>query len=293
VKQDATAAYNDPGVLALELAHSLAFRHGLGAGLFASISNEVTVSDIQAYASKVYSKGNIAVVGTGIDEELLKKLIDEHFSGSSATGSATGESSKYHGGETRVGPSPESHHHGPQTVFIGYGASSPSSDLAILAAYLDPTTSLKWAQSTSPLSEVQAAGTTIKGVYLPYSDATLAGVLIQSASAEEVKKAGAAVAKAVQAVKSGNLSGEAFAAALAKAKFRAASALETRDGLSAAVGSKVLAGGDASVESITAALDGVNQAAFSKSVATTLGSKPTYVAVGDVSALPFADELGL
>ncbi|KAG8993820.1 ubiquinol-cytochrome c reductase core subunit 1 [Tulasnella sp. JGI-2019a] len=295
VKEDATAAYNDPAVLAVELAHSIAFRNGLGAGLFASTSNPVTVSDVKEYASKVYSKDNVAFVGTGVDEALLKKLVEEQLAahGLSATGTPSAAKSNYFGGETRLAPSPEAHSHGPQTVFIGYGATTPSSELAILSAYLDPTSSLKWGQSTSPLSSVLSAGTTIKSVYLPYSDATLAGVLIQSSSVAEVKKAAEAVAQAVKAVKDGSLKGEAFQPALAKARFRAASALEQRDALAGAIGAKLLNSGDASVESLTASLEKVDHASFSKSASTLLGSKPTYVAIGDINSLPFADELGL
>lgn len=226
----------------MELAHSIAFRKGLGAGLFASISNAVSVSDVKEYASKVYSTDNVAIVGTGVDEALLKKLVEEHVAKHGLSGSGTSladAKSSYFGGETRVAPSPEAHFHGPQTVFIGYGAATPSSELAILSAYLDPTPSLKWGQSTSPLSSLLSAGTSIKSVYLPYSDATLAGVLIQSSSAAEVKQASEAVSQAVRAVKDGSLKGDAFEIALAKARFRAASALEQREVLAGAVGGKV------------------------------------------------------
>ncbi|KAG8875217.1 ubiquinol-cytochrome c reductase core subunit 1, partial [Tulasnella sp. 331] len=278
VKEDATAAYNDPAVLALELAHGIAFRNGLGAGLFASVSNAVTVSDVKEYASKVYSKDNVAIVGTGVDEALLKKLVEEHFaehavSGGGAPSAST--KSSYFGGETRVAPSPEAHFHGPHTVFIGYGAATPSSELAILAAYLDPTASLKWGQSTSPLSSVLSSGTNIKSVYLPYSDATLAGVLIQSSSVAEVKKAGEAVANAVKAVRNGSLEGEAFQTALAKARFKAASALEERGVLADSVGGKLLSGGDATVESLNTSMEKIDRSSFTKSVSTLLGSKPT------------------
>ncbi|KAG8884674.1 hypothetical protein FRB98_002274 [Tulasnella sp. 332] len=293
VKEDATAAYNDPAVLALELAHGIAFRNGLGAGLFASVSNAVTVSDVKEYASKVYSKDNVAIVGTGVDEALLKKLVEEHFaehavSGGGAPSAST--KSSYFGGETRVAPSPEAHFHGPHTVFIGYGAATPSSELAILAAYLDPTASLKWGQSTSPLSSVLSSGTSIKSVYLPYSDATLAGVLIQSSSVAEVKKAGEAVANAVKAVRNGSLEGEAFQTALAKARFKAASALEERGVLADSVGGKLLSGGDATVESLNTSMEKIDRSSFTKSVSTLLGSKPTYVAIGDINGLPFVDD---
>ena len=233
-------ASQDPATYALDVAHSLAFRQGLGASLFASAGSAVTVSDVKAYAASAFSASNVAVIGTGIDEGLLKKLVEEHFdtlSGAKAGGSA----STYYGGETRVAPSPDSHSHGPNTVFIGFGSSSPSSpELAVLAAHLDPTPSAKWGSSSSPLSKALEKGdVNVQAVYLPYSDASLAGFIVQSASAESVNGVVTEVAKAFKDIKGGALKGDALKGAVAKAKFRAASALEDRSGLVASAGAKV------------------------------------------------------
>ena len=74
---------------------------------------------------------------------------------------------------------------------------------------------------------------------------------------------------------------------------------------------QVFAGSDTSLNSALTALDKVNATAFAQvgllhyahlseihfdiiqAVSTLLKGKPTYVAVGDVNTLPYADELGL
>ncbi|KIO27350.1 hypothetical protein M407DRAFT_243378 [Tulasnella calospora MUT 4182] len=292
VQGESTAAYNDPAVLALDLAHGLAFRNGLGASLFASAGNAVTNEDVKAYASKVFSQDNVAFIGTGVDESLLQKLVGEHFT-ATGTGAASSPTTKYFGGETRLAPSPESHAHGPQTVFIGFGSSSVSPELAILSSYLDPTTSLKWGQSTSPIANLVVPGTTIKSVYLPYSDGTLAGVIIQAHDAAAVKTAAVGVAKAISDVKAGSLTGDSFNVAVAKARFRLASQMEERASQVTAVGSKLFGGSQGLLESLPSVLEKTDASAFSKAASTALSSKATYVAIGDVGSLPYADELGL
>ena len=202
---------------------------------------------------------------------------------------------------------------GPQTVFIGYGVTgAPSAELATLAAYLNPAPSVKWAKgaSTSPLSSAIPEGASVQVVYLPYSDASLIGLLVQAETVEGVTAAGkaavAALKKAAQGVKE-----EEVAAAVAKAKFAAASATDGREGIVKAVGAQIFSG---TASSSLAAFDAVNASAFTKvrsavsmvegkmltilfpflqAASSLVSAKPTYVAVGNVATLPYADELGL
>lgn len=80
----------------------------------------------------------------------------------------------------------------------------------------------------------------MQAVYLPYSDATLFGLLVQGETGEKVKEAGKV---AVQALKSaaatGGLKGDELKSAIAKAKFAAASAVDGREGLVSVLGPKV------------------------------------------------------
>jgi len=114
---------------------------------------------------------------------------------------------------------------------------------------------------------------------------------VQSSSTEGIKQAGKIAVKSLK--ESGSAKAEDLKKAIAKAKFAAASATDSRDNLINFLGSKVLAGSDASLDSVLSSLDNVNGAALSKAATILLNGKPTYVTVGNVQTLPYADELGL
>lgn len=285
IESEFNVASSDPATRALEFAHALAFRSGLGSSLFANPHHAVTVEDIKSFAASAFSKSNVAVLGTGIDQATLSKLVDKTLSSAPSTAALSSSPSTYFGGETRL----ESD--GLQTVFIGYGIAGPSEPaIAALSAYLSPTPSIKWSKGLSPLSELPL-GTSIQSIYLPYSDATLFGLLVQGTTAAGVKEAGKLAAKALK--QAGGVKADDLKKALTKAKFVAASSIDSRDGIINALGPKVFAGSDASLESILTAFDKVNGAAFTKVTSALFKGKPTYVAIGDIQTLPYVDELGL
>ncbi|KAH7333643.1 LuxS/MPP-like metallohydrolase [Rhizoctonia solani] len=274
---ESTAALADPSTQALELAHTIAFRStGLGASLFSEHPSPKSLDALKQFAASAFTKGNVAVIGTGIDASKLSQLVSKHLAGLPSAGAGTkGSSSQYFGGETRVGS------HGGNAVFIGFGAPAASPELAVLQAHLDATPAVKWTTGTSPL-----AGTGAVPVYIPYSDAALFGVLVTGKNvAEDAKTAAAALKK--------GLTKEDATKAVAKAKFKVASAVEGREGLVTAVAPQVFGGPKASLESVHAALDKVSESSVSKTLSSLLGGKPTFVAVGDINGLPYADELGL
>lgn len=232
LESESNAAVSDPATHAIELAHAIAFRSGLGSSLFASPHSAVTAEDIKTFAASAFSRDNIAVLGTGIDQSTLSRLVEKALSSASSAPAPSSSPSSYFGGETRV----ESHG-GLQTVFIGHGVAGPSDPaIAALSAYLSPEPSLKWSKGLSPLAELPQ-GTSVQAVYLPYSDATLFGLLVQSTTTTGVKQAGIAAVKALKeanAVSAGDLK-----KAVAKAKFAAASAIDGRDGIVNVLGPQV------------------------------------------------------
>ncbi|KAI0633113.1 ubiquinol-cytochrome C reductase complex core protein 2 [Trametes polyzona] len=284
---ETTAALSNPATHAVELAHALAFRSGLGNSIFATPGHHLTADDVKAYAQSVFGSGNVAVVGTGIDAALLEKLLEKSLGKFASAASPSSTPSKYFGGETRVDA-----HGAPETVFIGFGTSgAPTPELAVLAAHLDPTPSVKWSQSTSPIAAGLPIGSSVKAVHLPYSDASLFGLLVQGPTTAAVKEAGKAAVAALQAA--GDIKGEELQKAIAKAKFAAASAFDGRDGVVSALGPKILSGSSASLSEAVSSLEKVDASAFSKAASSLLKTKPTFVAVGDIKSLPYADELGL
>jgi len=233
VASDTEAAAHDPATRAVEVAHGLAFRNGLGQSLFAPAHNDLTVADIKSYAASAFSKGNIAVVGTGIDTATLTGLVEKAFEKAASSSTPSAPASKYFGGETRL-----EGNGGPQTVFIGFGTTgAPSSELAALSAYLSPTPSVKWSKGLSPFSSLPE-GTSVQPVYLPYSDATLFGLLVQGSTPANVKEAGKTAVAALKAAAQG-IKPEELKSAVAKAKFTAATTVDTREGLISVLGSKV------------------------------------------------------
>lgn len=202
-------------------------------------------------------------------------------------------------------------HGGLQTVFIGFGAAgAPAPELAALSAYLSPTPSVKWSQGTSPITAASPKGTTVEVVYLPYSDASLFGFLVQGPTGAAVKEAGVAAVAALKTATNG-LKAEDLKKAVAKAKFAAASAVDSREGLVSVLGSKVLAGSESSLDSTLASLDKVSESGFAKvcpsqhafcnrslnlfyqTTSTLVKAKPVFVAVGDLATLPYSNDLGL
>ena len=124
---ESTTSASNPASHAVELAHALAFRNGLGLPLYASAHSHISVEDVKQFASSVFAKDNVAVLGTGISQEALSKLVEQTLGSLASSGSLSNSSSAYFGGETRVDS-----HEGPQTVFIGFGQSGAvSPELAV------------------------------------------------------------------------------------------------------------------------------------------------------------------
>jgi ubiquinol-cytochrome c reductase core subunit 2 len=235
IQSEFEASAFSPEQQALEIAHSIAFRSGLGASLFANPHSVPSSEQVKEYAKSVFVKENIAVLGTGIPQDTLTKLVEKGLAGlTSGASTKTKTASKYYGGESRFAA------HGPETLFIGYGtAGAPAPELAVLAAHLDPTPVVKWSAGASPVGPSLPAGVSAKAVYLPYSDAALVGVLVQADSPAKVAEAGKVVVAELKKAASSGLQGEQLKKAVAKAKMAAAGASESRTGFVDVFGPKV------------------------------------------------------
>jgi ubiquinol-cytochrome c reductase core subunit 2 len=230
VHAETSEASNNPAVTALDLAHTLAFRSGLGASLFASPHAHFGPEDARSFAHTAFSKQNVAVVGTGIDGDLLSRLVSHSLVSLASSSSAAPAPTKYFGGENRVAAG--GHGQQPQTIFVGYGTTTPKlHELATLKEYLAPHPHLKWTHgSTGGLFEGLPAHARVEPVLLPYTDAALFGVLIQAPTTNEVRQAGKVVANVLKGA-AGSVKAEDLKKAVCKAKFDAASALERREGV--------------------------------------------------------------
>ena len=260
VNSESTAATQSASIHALELAHALAFRNGLGHSLYADshTTGNITTEDVRdLHARAVSNPSNVAVLGTGISTESLAKLFETAFSAhktSAATptpSAVPAPATAYHGSTTRVAST-----HGPQVVFIGFGSTASASVPALhaLAAHLNPAPALKWAGSSAPIASAIPVGIKARSVLLPYSDATLIGVVLEGKDAAALKEGAKAVVGAFKDAAAGKVGKEELARAVARAKFQLAAGIEAREGYVGAFGPKVLKG---EVASVQGTLDGI------------------------------------
>ena len=255
VAAESAEAAASPVLKALDLAHLLAFRYGLGATLYAGEHAAVSESSLRDYARTAFSKGNIAVVGQGISTAALTAVFAPHLKDVAAP---TTKATVYHGGETRVAGS------GPQTIFIGFGQSGTASpELEVLANYLSPTPSIKWSSGTSALAKSVPQGVSVETVLYSYSDAALFGFLVQAETAADASTAAKAAVAAVKALAGGAPGADELKSAIAKARFRAAHSVDGRTGFAAATAAQLLTG-SSSLESALSAFGGVQAAAVTK-----------------------------
>ncbi|KAK4689991.1 hypothetical protein P7C73_g94, partial [Tremellales sp. Uapishka_1] len=297
IEAESLSALASPSTLALDIAHNLAFRRGLGNSLFASPHSPVSATQVKEYAHKAFAKSNIAVLGSGISTEALSKAVQTSFgAGSSSSGapSLSAGSSTYYGGESRIPLDAHSSPSAQPTMVIAYGsAGAPSAQTTILPHLLGGVASLKWSAGISPLSLAAAKvpGASAKAFLLPYSDASLFGVVVTAPTSEGVRTVALEVAAAIKAA--GKPKDDELKRAIAKAKFAEATKIESIESLISSAGPALFSGDLPKADASFASLDKVSATALGKAATDLFKAKPTIVAVGDLHVLPYADELGL
>ncbi|KAI8068582.1 Metalloenzyme, LuxS/M16 peptidase-like protein [Gongronella butleri] len=284
---ESSAALAQADVVAIEAAHQVAFRHGLGNSIFARPSSKANNAAVKALAAEAFTSGNIALVGTGLSLETVEKLAAAI---QVPAGQSSVQASKYFGGEARVDFA-----HGNAYILAFEGAAASAADQAALKVLQFALGGQQLVQS-GPASgllgqaAVKIQGAELKAFNASYSDAGLFGVYVSAPSAGATASAVAAAAEQLKAVAQG-LSAEDFQRAIAQAKFASASA--TRLDRLESVGAQVFGGNYTSVSDVSAALEKLAVADVAKVAQQVLKSKATAVAVGDVYNLPYADSLSL
>ncbi|KAI9322121.1 hypothetical protein BX666DRAFT_1891808, partial [Dichotomocladium elegans] len=199
------ASHVTPATNAIEAVHQAAFRsQGLSRSVFASPSSKVSHADVVAYAAELFKTGNLALIGSGISVDAVAELADAFIqvpSGSSSAANAT----TYFGGEIRKQSNVNEY------ALAFQGASASSGDASEFAALQV----LKFALD-------DALKGSAKAFNFGYSDAGLFGIVTSGSSADEVASAVSAAAEQLKGAAKSGLSEQAFAKALAQAKFAAA-----------------------------------------------------------------------
>lgn len=286
-----------PSVFGFDVLTQTAYRQrGLGASLFASPASPIAANDATSYGRAAFSKSNIAVLGTGVEVSKLSSLVSKYFASvpANSIGLAAGPSI-YHGGEQRIAFAPhhaKSSRSGNGHFFLGFQA-TPTPEFAVLRSLLGGESSVKWSSGLSPLSRIsnKVNGASAEAFNIAFSDSGLCGAYISAPHLSlqlVAKEVGNAFKSAASSVDSEDLQ-----RAIAKAKFEAASALESRESMRDIVGSALLSqkGEVKALDKVFSQLESVSATQVSSAAQKALKGKVTTVAIGDVHVLPYADDV--
>ncbi|RPD77324.1 hypothetical protein L226DRAFT_611638 [Lentinus tigrinus ALCF2SS1-7] len=93
------------------------------------------VEDVKTFAQSIFGAGNVAILGTGIEAGgRTRGAPPEVALQFSSSASPPSTPSSYFGDESRIGA-----HHGPKTVFVGFGTAGPPAQTCPLGSYVDCT----------------------------------------------------------------------------------------------------------------------------------------------------------
>ncbi|CAO3661439.1 unnamed protein product [Rhizopus stolonifer] len=284
---ESISAFENSEISAFEAAHQIAFRNGLGNSVFAKASNRVNNATVKTFAQQLFTQDNVALVGTGIEHEVLVNYAEQLLNLPASSGAQL-SGSQYFGGEARL----EGHNN--EYILAFNGANVDSAEFAalqVLRHALGGELNIKHTAGSGLFAKAASKfgqEAQIKAFNLGYSDAGLFGVQVSG------PQAGTAIAAAVEQLKTAkNLSKEDFARGAAQAKFAVTAGFETRLDRLQALGAQAFRGSKYSAADSIAALEKVSASDVAKVVEKLLSSKPTTVALGNLHSLPYADSVSL
>ncbi|KAI5295900.1 ubiquinol-cytochrome c reductase core subunit 1 [Ascosphaera acerosa] len=287
--------------LAQNAAHCAAFHTGLGNSVIpphsAPWKKNISAESVSAFATNLFTKSNLAIVGSGNNTADLGKWIHQFFPALPASGTSDPfapkphVASRYYGGEARI-PSVAGN-----ALTIAFDGSSRATGqkyrpaFAVLAELIGGSSNLKWSHGTSLLSAVKAdvpGPVTFATANNAYSDAGLLTITL-SGSAASIKLAASPVVEAIKTVADKGVAAEAVQKAIANAKYRLAESVSAES-----VGHDLLFKGEVSnLASSLADLETVTAEQIKAAAREMLESRASIAAVGDLDVLPYAADIGL
>ncbi|CDZ97107.1 Ubiquinol cytochrome c reductase, subunit QCR2 [Phaffia rhodozyma] len=304
--QEAVQVASSPSTLAVEYAHRRLFRSGLGNSLYVSNAEPVVLADVKALFNGAV-QDEIALIGTGIEHETLKKLAEPYFgeelsialqeqaAANKAGALPAVKTETFNGGEERVAIDLHTLPEAKPSLVVAYGsAGAPSAEGLVIPHLLGSGSALKWSSGSAPLLEAASAveGSTAQAFVQSYTDASVLAIVVEAEGSKRLTEVGKKVAEIVKQVSEGKVDKKTLDGAIARAKFELASKAETTVGAVELVAAEVFTGKVATLEQQFKALDAVTPASVAKAFKGFTKNKPAVVSVARLSQMAFADELG-
>ncbi|EDV95791.1 cytochrome b-c1 complex subunit 2, mitochondrial [Drosophila grimshawi] len=279
---------------AIELVHKAAFRRGLGNSIYMPRFQlgKLSPESLLHYVASTFSAGSAAVVGVGVENNLLSGFA-QNLSFPSGGGSAAQSSSSYYGGDARK----DTAGHRAVVAVAGEGGAASNQKealaFAILSQAVGAGAATKRGKAAGAFGEaVNCAGgdapISFRALNRSYSDAGLFGFV----AAADGKDIGKAVDFLVRALKAGSISdkdvarGKALLKARTIAKYSSDGGLIKVIGRQAALNRTVL-----EADALVAAIDGISLQQVQAAAKKVASSKLSVGAIGHLANVPYASEL--
>ncbi|KAK9478964.1 Metalloenzyme, LuxS/M16 peptidase-like protein [Lipomyces japonicus] len=283
LKLDYLDAAKDVSYVASETLHGIAFRSGLGLPLLSQPIDSINSKIIAEYKEDVYTKANLAIVASGASVSQLSELAAKFLDETEAGTTVPVPTSAVHGGESRIASTDGN------AISLGFPTASDP-EFSVLAAILGGAPSIKWASSNSILGATTGGNAVAK--LNKYAGANLLSINVTGSSAAEVSSSAASAVNALKSVASG-VETDALKKAVAAAKFDYLASF-AEPGFLGVIGTEILTSGAVpSVAKAVSELEAVSAANVKAAAAKLLAGKKATVAIGKVTELAYADELGL
>jgi ubiquinol-cytochrome c reductase core subunit 2 len=297
VKSEALRLSGNPDVLAMEVLHKAAYRNGLGNSLYVNPNkvSHLNSNVLKNYVSSHFVPANMAVVGVGIDHDLLQHYVNVKL-GLNKLPSGTAvvpEKATYHGGEVRIDTSSNIVHAAVVTEGVSLGSKDMLS-LAVLQKALGTGPSIKYSSGSSKIS--QAGAQAVSGPFaastinINYSDSGIFGFYTISQATDSGK-----LLKSLVQLFSNATKGVSDAdVQRGKNQLKASLLMDLENGvqeLQDMASQAILSGQVLPVSEIVRSIDAVTVADVTNVAKKVINGKPSMAAVGNLSTTPYLDQL--
>uniref|UniRef100_A0A8C7RJE7 Ubiquinol-cytochrome c reductase core protein 2b n=1 Tax=Oncorhynchus mykiss TaxID=8022 RepID=A0A8C7RJE7_ONCMY len=286
VKMDKALAAQTPQMGVIEGLHGAAYKNALSNSLYCP---DYMVSQMHNFIQNNFTSARMALVGLGVDHNVLKQVGEQFLNIRSGMGTA-GTKAQYRGGEVRVQNGSSLVH----SVVVSEGAAVGTDEamaFSVLQHVLGAGPHIKRGSNpTSKLFQGVAKATAdpfdASAFNSNYSDSGLFGVYTISQSA--VIKAAISQVKAV----TGGVSEADLTRAKTQLKAEYLMSLESSEGLLDAMGSQALSGGVYhSPEAIAQKIDSVSATDVANAANKFVSGKKSMASSGNLIKTPFVDEI--
>uniref|UniRef100_A0A8C7YT95 Ubiquinol-cytochrome c reductase core protein 2b n=1 Tax=Oryzias sinensis TaxID=183150 RepID=A0A8C7YT95_9TELE len=293
---DKAQAAQSPQIGVIESLHQAAYKNALCNSLYCPdhMVGNIQSEHLHQFVQNNFTSARMALVGLGVDHDVLKQVGEQFLNIRSGAGSA-GAKAQYRGGEVRL-PGTSSLVHAAVVSQSAAAGTGEALAFSVLQHLLGAAPNVKRGAAVSnKLVQGVAKATTdpfdVSAFNASYSDSGLFGVytICQAAAAAEVIRA--AVAQ-VKAVADGGVTAADLTRAKAQLKAHFLMSLETSEGLLEAVGAQALASGShQSAEEISKNIDNVSLNDVANAAKKFVTGKKSMASSGNLINVPFVDEI--